>query len=409
MLYLLETAAGYALFSKPKGEAELLKTYAFQSMDEAVESSMSLGRGEIPENLDKFVSGEDVASKDTLAVGDQRLAEALAERLGRKVVCQQGASLRSNMHRHFGMTEAEYSREVLCLAHKISMRKVAMAPEKIDTMVIQSIALLSDLDKDINMHCMRLREWYSFHFPELSGVIEENREYLRALVLIGNKDSLGWEKEKRLEELLGDRASKIVKLAETSMGTAMTDADMQSIVADAKSILKSHEYREELCEYIRAKMETLAPNLMALVGEQVGARLIAKAGSLFNLAKLPSSTIQVLGAEKALFQALRSKSNTPKYGLIFGTALVGQASAQYKGKIARALAAKISLVSRIDALCDSASNAPGLEIKKQLEKRIRDLEHRSRAVRKIVRRTKHKIEPGAGYDDSKDVKMVKRE
>src|SRR6202041_4069198 len=100
-------------------------------------------------------------------------------------------------------------------------------------------------------------------------------------------------------------------------------ADIQGIIDDAKSVLKSYEYREELCEYIRIKMEALAPNLAVLVGDQIGAKIIARAGSLVNLARLPSSTVQLLGAEKALFQALKSKSNTPKYGLIYGAALIG--------------------------------------------------------------------------------------
>merc|ERR1712048_1368582 len=102
----------------------------------------------------------------------------------------------------------------------------------------------------------------------------------------------------------------------------------------------------------RNRMQAIAPNLTILVGELVGARLIAHSGSLMNLAKQPASTVQILGAEKALFRALKTKHNTPKYGLIYHASLIGQASAKNKGKISRVLAAKASLAIRVDALTD---------------------------------------------------------
>lgn len=68
--------------------------------------------------------------------------------------------------------------------------------------------------------------------------------------------------------------------------------------------------------FLKERMTSVAPNLTALIGEKVGAKMIAQAGSLTNLAKYPASTIQILGAEKALFRALKTKSATPKYGLL---------------------------------------------------------------------------------------------
>merc|ERR1719472_724994 len=100
-------------------------------------------------------------------------------------------------------------------------------------------------------------------------------------------------------------------------------------------------------------MHTIAPNLTHMVGELVGARLIAHAGSLLNLAKQPASTVQILGAEKALFRALKTKSDTPKYGLIYHASLVGQSSAKNKGRMSRMLAAKAALALRYDAFGDA--------------------------------------------------------
>merc|ERR1712021_256738 len=112
------------------------------------------------------------------------------------------------------------------------------------------------------------------------------------------------------------------------------------------------EYRTELFEYLKNRMNAIAPNLTILLGELVGARLISHAGSLMNLAKQPASTVQILGAEKALFRALKTKHDTPKYGLIYHASLIGQATPKFKGKISRVLAAKCALSIRVDALSD---------------------------------------------------------
>merc|ERR1712097_67926 len=117
--------------------------------------------------------------------------------------------------------------------------------------------------------------------------------------------------------------------------------------------------RLSLHTYLKAKMNLVAPNLASLIGEIIGARLISHAGSLINLAKYPASTVQILGAEKALFRALKTKGNTPKYGLIFHSSFIGRAKARNKGRISRYLANKCSIASRIDAFMDGTSNVFG--------------------------------------------------
>ena len=111
----------------------------------------------------------------------------------------------------------------------------------------------------------------------------------------------------------------------------------------------AHAHADARC----VRRQAIAPNLTTVVGELVGARLIAHAGSLMNLAKQPASTVQILGAEKALFRALKAKHDTPKYGLIYHASLVGQAQPKHKGKISRVLAAKCALSIRVDALGDT--------------------------------------------------------
>merc|ERR1719245_2011203 len=141
------------------------------------------------------------------------------------------------------------------------------------------------------------------------------------------------------------------------MGTEISEEDLSNIINLCDQVLEISEYRNQLYEYLKNRMMAVAPNLTALVGELVGARLIAHAGSLLNLAKHPASTVQILGAEKALFKALKTKHDTPKYGLIYHAQLVGQASSKMKGKASRMLAAKAALACRADALAESIESA----------------------------------------------------
>ena len=138
--------------------------------------------------------------------------------------------------------------------------------------------------------------------------------------------------------------------------------------------LALQDYRTELYDYLKNRMAAIAPNLTVLVGELVGARLISHAGSLMNLAKHPASTVQILGAEKALFRALKTKKDTPKYGLIYHASLIGQAAPKNKGKVARVLAAKTALSIRVDALGDADGATIGYECRDKVEARVRQLE-----------------------------------
>merc|ERR1712032_1707629 len=147
---------------------------------------------------------------------------------------------------------------------------------------------------------------------------------------------------------------QLKNMAKISMGSEITQSDLTNIQSLATQVLELSEYRNELYDYLKKRMMAIAPNLTLMVGELVGARLLSHAGSLINLAKYPASTVQILGAEKALFRALKTKSDTPKYGLIYHASFVGQAAPKNKGKISRVLAAKASLSARVDAFCASA-------------------------------------------------------
>merc|ERR1719267_140389 len=164
-----------------------------------------------------------------------------------------------------------------------------------------------------------------------------------------------------------DVEADLKQAAQVSMGTEISDEDMTNIKLLCDQALALQEYRTELYDYLKNRMASVAPNLTVMVGELVGARLIAHAGSLMNLAKHPASTVQILGAEKALFRALKTKHETPKYGLIYHASLVGQSAPKHKGKISRVLAAKAALAVRVDALGDDPDTTIGLESRAKVE------------------------------------------
>ena len=376
MLALFETPAGYALFKVKVDTSSLalltssledpslskdvfsLKDFCkFESTADAVKSAAAVSEGILSEDLKSFLKEGIVKSKkymeQVLAVSDPKLASSISKKFGIK--CQADAVtnelMRSLREQFEGLVEGVTSKDInmmaLGLSHSLSRHKIRFSADKVDTMIVQAISLLDDLDKELNTYAMRLKEWYGWHFPELARLVPENNEYAQVVKALGFRTNAP---EVDLSAILSEELVPQVKqAADISMGTEISPFDLANIRALAEQVTSISEYRSELYEYLRNRMNLIAPNLTALVGELVGARLISHAGSLLNLAKHPSSTVQILGAEKALFRALKSKTNTPKYGLIFHASLVGQATPKQKGKISRVLAAKCSLAARCDA------------------------------------------------------------
>merc|ERR1712098_423150 len=167
------------------------------------------------------------------------------------------------------------------------------------------------------------------------------------------------------------RAQAVIDASKSSMGMDISPVDLLNIDMFASRVIGISDYRKELSNYLRSKMSVVAPNLATLIGDTVGARLISHAGSLTNLAKCPASTVQILGAEKALFRALKTRGNTPKYGLIFHSSFIGRAGAKNKGRISRYLANKCSIASRIDAFSEDSTTVFGSKLKEQVEDRLK--------------------------------------
>lgn len=242
-----------------------------------------------------------------------------------------------------------------------------------DKPVTQTIAIIEQLDKDVNTFCMRLKEWFGWHFPELTKIVNDNTIFAKLVHFVENRDGITDERKDEITDIVLDeeKASQIIEAAKTSMGTDMNETDCMQIKRWAERCVDLINFRDALVAYLKDRMSAVAPNLGALIGEQVGSKLIAHAGSLTNLAKYPASTIQILGAEKALFRALKTKGKTPKYGLIFNSTFIGRAAQKNKGKISRYLANKCAIAARVDCFSEAPTAKFGDALRDQIEERLK--------------------------------------
>ena len=346
-----------------KGVVSLKAFKKFDNTADALAAAAALVDSKLPKSLRKFLSKH--GGEETLALADAKLGGLIKEKLN--LACVHNPSVMELMRGvRFqlgellgGLGAVDLAPMSLGLSHSLSRYKLKFSPDKVDTMVVQAIGLLDDLDKELNTYAMRVREWYGWHFPELTKVVSDNLAYAKVIRHMGDRTQAA---ARDFSEFLDDGVEAELKAAaQVSMGTEMSEQDQAHVAALAEQVIALSEYRATLSDYLKARMAAIAPNLTVLVGELVGARLIAHAGSLLSLAKHPASTVQILGAEKALFRALKTKHDTPKYGLIYHASLVGQAPAKLKGKISRVLAAKCALSIRVDALGESSEATIGLD------------------------------------------------
>lgn len=397
---LFEHASGYALFkniamedigsqleqvqaavvdlSKFGKVVKLESFLPFKSGANALENINAISEGVMHDDLKAFLKSMLPKKVGKLGVSDSRIGAAITEELDINcdfggVIAEIVRGIRFHFHKFVdGLSQDNCQKAQLGLGHSYSRCKVKFNVHRVDNMIIQSIALLDQIDKDINTFSMRLREWFSYHFPELIMIVSDNVMYAKVVNFIQSRKELTDDSLEKLEEIVMDsaKAKAILDSSRISMGMEISPIDMINIQSFTNRIVALHEYRSKLNSYLSDKMNQCAPNLTALIGTQVGARLIAHAGSLTNLAKYPASTVQILGAEKALFRALKTRGNTPKYGLLFHSSYIGRAKAKNKGRISRYLANKCSIASRIDCFSENINSVFGEKMQEQVEERL---------------------------------------
>lgn len=264
-----------------------------------------------------------------------------------------------------------------------SERKIREKAAQPDLQVIQAIQALDDLDKTFNLISMRVREWYGLHFPELDQLIDEPIQYVRFVKKVGRRDDVTPDRLKELN-IGSKKAEAVLTASERSKGGDIREEDMDALSSLAELGLQLYKAREKLARHIERNMKELAPNVTAIAGPTIGARILAKAGSLEKLARLPASTIQVLGAEKALFRALRRGTKPPKHGILFQHPLVHSAPKWQRGKVARVIAAKLAIAARIDLHKGELDK----ELIEKLKERIREIKVKYPKPKKAVKKVK---------------------
>ena len=297
---LFETAPGYALFKVNEAEdigamvesmqesIQEYQTFAkvvslaaflpFHTAEQMLDNMNALSEGVLTDDLKGFITTY-VPRDKVLGVVEDKLATAIAEAC--EVQCvktKQVLEVQRGIRMHFtkfieGMKEDDLDKAPRALGHSYSGSKVKFNVNKSDNMIIQSICLLDQLDKDVNTLAMRAREWYSWHFPELVTVVPDNYTYARCVMTIGKKESIMEDQEgsaERLREVLGedseDVVAQIIEASKTSMGYEISDFDLECVMHFAERVVKLTEYKRDLQAYLVKKMHTIAPNLSSLIG-----------------------------------------------------------------------------------------------------------------------------------------------
>lgn len=270
----------------------------------------------------------------------------------------------------FSNSKIELSTALQKFAINLSSMKVKETSEKLDQHLVQAVNTLDELDEIINTISTRIREWYGLHFPELDYLLQNTITYSAIVKDAGPRENITSELLTQLE--VPDKKIELIKQAiSKSQGGSLTYESAKSLRILASQVIQLSELRTDLSNSVENLMETLAPNLKNILTAIIGARLIAKAGTLLKLAQMPSSTIQIIGAEKALFRALKTGARPPKHGLIFQHPSVNSAPKWQRGKIARALSAKIAIAVRIDVYREAALDNSLLD---KLTKRIETIQ-----------------------------------
>lgn len=324
--YITYSIKGFYAFNS---ENELICEKLFPE-DEIINRLADISQKQIVFEEEEIIKEVETKYDEIIIESNKRLSDYKNDKLKIQTPNQGGEFLRNN-YENFGLYEDEINE----IYQRFAIYKIKKESASEDKHLIQAINSIDEIDETISKLIERIREWYALYFPEMD-VIRNNEAYIKLI-------SQNKTKEKIIEARPDAFPNNVLDLEED-----INPIDLEIMNRYANSIYEVQKTRRELEEYIDTKMEAIAPNLRLLVGSSLGAKLISHAGGLKRLATYSSSTVQIMGAEKALFRHLKSGDRPPKYGLIYQHPQVRGAKWWNRGKIARMLAGKISLAVRRD-------------------------------------------------------------
>jgi nucleolar protein 56 len=388
--YVVETPAG--VFAIDKNGLAIEKALFGEKAGEAAEKLQQLQSGIAVPELKEFVQSVRKAGFDTLVTETDVLARALksVETLPIRVeagtvgVTQFREKLATDWKGRSKWLKQqkldvkpiedveEYQRFIREVTLELARRAVTVATAKRDLYAVQAVRAIDDIDKTINLFAGRIREWYGLHFPELDRLVEKNDTYARLVADLGLRSNFTQENLEK-EGIPNERIQQIASSARKSMGANFPEEDLEWLRSFCKDTLELAKFREKAETYVDEVMKQAAPNTTVMLGPLLTARLMSIAGGLENLAKMPASTMQVLGAEKALFRSLKTGARPPKHGVIFQYASIHQSPRWQRGKIARALSGKLAIAARVDAF---GGDYIGDKLTKDLEKKISEIQEK---------------------------------
>jgi len=259
------------------------------------------------------------------------------------------------IERKFVKNQVELNKLISKVNIELTKIKIKKAVRR-DALIMQVNGAIEELDKSINILIERLREWYGLHFPEMDRIIDKHKKFAEIIEKFGAREKI--------------EHPELSHFREKSMGIDLSAADIKVVQAFAKDILELYKLREQLSKYSELLLKEVSPNLTELAGPVLAAKLISLAGGLKKIARMPSSTIQLLGAEKALFRHIHGRGKSPKHGVIIMHQYIQKAPQKHRGKLARVISSKLSIAAKMDFY--SKTNR-AKEMKKDLEKRVKEI------------------------------------
>ncbi len=374
--YVVETALGILALDESKKIVD--RELYTKSPEKVAEAVSALQEGKITQELTYIVRRLGLSGYTELVFESDVIASSVGKELKANVMVETpsaaGLEVRDKLRElavqyGFVKTPEEWTSFTSQITLIQAEHKIRAESERPDLMMAQAVNSVDELDKSINLFVSRIREWYGLHFPEMDHLVKDHELYLKIVVNIQSRSRMT---EGALKTLGVDEgtAKKLEEMSHRSVGGEVADSDLLELARLSKLTLDLYSLRKEYESYIETAANRISPNIAQILGTMLAARLIALAGGLGRLSRLPASTIQVLGAEKALFRSLKTGSRPPKHGVIFQYEEIHNAPRWQRGKIARALAGKLAIAARIDAF--SGKPATGA-LKASLDKRIGEI------------------------------------
>ena len=389
-IYIVETPAG--VFAVDKDGSVVEKTLFGEKSSEAAEKLRQLQSGNASSELRELVHSLRKTGFDTLVTETEAVAKALKSVDGTLARVEAGTTAVTQFREKLGtdwkgrpkwlkqqkldvkpiLDIEEYEKFIRQVTMELARVAVTAAAAKRDLYAVQAVRAIDDIDKTINLFAGRIREWYGLHFPELDRIVEKHDTYARLVADLGVRLNFTEENLEK-EGIPKEKTQHIAASARKSMGASFPEEDLEWLRSFCRDTLELFRFREKAEAYVDGVMKEAAPSTTAILGPLLTARLMSIAGGLQNLAKMPASTMQVLGAEKALFRSLKTGARPPKHGVIFQYASIHQSPRWQRGKIARALSGKVAIAARVDAF---GGDFMGDKLAKDVEKKIHEIQEK---------------------------------